>query len=139
VRGTLGLASLDGGQREAGEVGTAGLLGPTPALVGLQEALWVHFTVEAGQERGPTVRRGLPRIVLSVQRVRGEAGAEASLSSASRLISRAGNRQSALGGLMAHLKLVLSPWPRDRCGWLRDPRRCSPHLRGRLEHTERTI
>jgi hypothetical protein len=35
VRGTLGLASLDGGQRQAGEVGTAGLLSPAPALVGL--------------------------------------------------------------------------------------------------------
>ena len=109
LRGALGLASLDGGQRETGEVGTAGLLGPAPALVGLQEALWVHFTVEAGQECSPTVRRGLPGITLGVQRVRGEAGAEASLSLASRLVSGAGNRHGALGGLVAHLKLVLSP------------------------------
>jgi hypothetical protein len=110
VRGPLGLPSLDRGQRETGEVGTAGLLGPTPALVGLQEALWVHFTVEAGQERGSTVCRGLPGITLGMQRVRGEAGAETSLGSASRLVSGAGNRHGALGGLVAHLRLVLSPW-----------------------------
>jgi hypothetical protein len=63
------------------------LLGPASALVGLQEALRVYFTVEAGQERGPTIRRGLPGITLSMQRVRGEAGAEASLSLAGRLVS----------------------------------------------------
>jgi hypothetical protein len=55
-----------------------------------------------------------------VQRVRGEAGAEASLSSASRLVSGAGNRQSTLGGLVAHLKLVLSPWLM-RVRLMRDP------------------
>jgi hypothetical protein len=138
LRGALGLAGLDGGQREAGEVGTAGVLGPAAALVGLQETLWVHFTVEAGQERGATVRRGLPGIVLSVERVRGEASAEASLGLAGRLASGAGNRNSALGGLVAHLKLVLSPWLMRGAVGAR-PRRCSPHLRGRLEHTERTI
>jgi hypothetical protein len=138
MRGTLGLASLDGGQRKSCEVGTARLLCPASALVGLQEALWVHFTVEAGQKRGPTVRRGLPGIVLGVQRVGGEAGAEASLSSASLLISRAGNRHSALGGLVAHLKLVLSP-SSTRGTVAARPRRCCPQLRGRLEHTERTI
>jgi hypothetical protein len=102
--GALGLASLNGGQREASEVGTAGLLDPAPALVGLQTALWVHFTVEAGQECGSTVRRGLPGITLSMQRVRGEAGAEASLSLAGRLVSGTGYRLGASSGLVAHLK-----------------------------------
>jgi hypothetical protein len=136
--GALGLASLNGGQREANEVGTAGLLGPAPALVGLQEALWVHFTVEAGQECGSTVRRGLPGITLSMERVRGEAGAEASLSLAGRLVSGTGYRLGASGGLVAHLKLVLS-LSSTRGTVVRDPGRRFPQLRRRLEHTERTI
>jgi hypothetical protein len=136
--GALGLASLNGGQREASEVGTAGLLGPAPALVGLQTALWVHFTVEAGQECGSTVRRGLPGITLSMERVRGEAGTEASLSPAGRLVSGTGYRLGASGGLVAHLKLVLSP-SSTRGTVVRDPGRRFPQLRRRLEHTERTI
>jgi hypothetical protein len=115
--GALGLASLNGGQREASEVGTAGLLGPAPALVGLQTALWVHFTVEAGQECGSTVRRGLPGITLGMQRVRGEAGAEASLSLASRLVSGTGNRLGASGGLVAHLKAGPFTVVDERYGW----------------------
>jgi hypothetical protein len=114
--GALGLASLKGGQREASEVGTAGLLGPAPALVGLQEALWVHFTVEAGQECGSTVRRGLPGITLSMQRVRGEAGAEASLSLAGRLVSGTGYRLGAPGGFVAHLKAGPFTVVEKRCG-----------------------
>jgi len=109
VRGTLGLASLDGGQRESGEVGATSLLGPAPALIGIQEALWVHFTVEAGQERSSTICRGLPRITLSMQRVCGEAGAKASLSVASRPVPRARSRWATLGRLLAHAELVL-PW-----------------------------
>jgi hypothetical protein len=136
--GALGLASLNGGQREASEVGASGLLGPAAAFVGFQEALWVHFAVEAGQECGPTVRRGLPGIMLGMERVCGEAGAEASLSLAGRLISGTGYRLGASAGLVAHLKLVLSPSSTRGTVGARPRRRC-PQLRGRLEHTERTI
>jgi hypothetical protein len=60
----LGLASLDSGQRESGEVGTAGLLGPPAALFGLKDAVRVHLALEAAQKHRPTVRCDLPGVAL---------------------------------------------------------------------------
>jgi hypothetical protein len=73
-----------------------------------------------------------------VQRVRGEAGAEASLSLAGRLVSGTGYRLGASGGLVAHLKAGPFTVVDERYGWCAT-RRCCPQLRGRLEHTEGTI
>src|SRR5918995_456377 len=103
------------------------------AFVVLEDALWVHFAVEASQEGGPTVRSSLPGIMLGMERVCGEASAEASLSLAGRLISGTGYRPGAPGGLVAHLKLVLSPSSTRGTVGARPRRRC-PQLRGRLEH-----
>jgi len=62
----LGSADLGGGQGKAGEVGAAGLLCPSVALLGLQDAVRVDLALESSEERGATLRRCLICVALCV-------------------------------------------------------------------------
>jgi hypothetical protein len=68
----FGALGRDGGERQADEVGAAGVLGPAASLGRVERAVWVDLALEPREESCAGYRGRLARLAPGVQGVGGQ-------------------------------------------------------------------